>query len=390
MFWNLFKKEFKYIFKNITFYIFTIVVGLFYFTQFSPPKTTENFKPLSPREIKVQNSSKYMGYGYKDITNPKKEIREMYLKLYRDYEASSTLKVRILLNVNVKLNQKEKQYLKEAMTKIAEDEYLNNEDENLIKVSYKEYSNIMRDIDKKLGGSTFYGDKMRKSFIREPKTYEDAIKDYKELIEKDKLTNAAGRLFSDYMGITAGFFPVFLAAFILMKDKRSKMQELICSRSISSYIYILAKYVALCVALFIPYILVATHATFIFYKIGRFNNYDINMLAFYKFAFWWIAPTLLFTVALGMLISVVFNNGIVAIPIQFILWINSISTLGGDYSLSKFIIRFNRFGGYSNYIKWSRSIAINRLFYIIFSCVLICTTAFIWSKKRGSVGEHIK
>ena len=391
MFWNLLKKEFKYIFKDITLYIFIVVVGLFYFTQFSPPKTTEDFKPIPPSELKEKLSSGiYKGYGYKDITDPKKEIREVYMNLYRDYEEGYILKERLLLNTQVNLDDNQKQYLKEAMEKIAPEEYLNNNDEGLIKVSYEEYLNIVRDLDKKLGGSTNYSDKKRLIGLSEPKTYEDAVKDYKDLLEKDKVTNAAAREFSDYMGITAGFFPVFLAAFILMKDKRSKMQELICSRNVSSYTYILSKYAALCVALLIPYLLFATHATVIFYNIGKFNNYDISILAFYKFTLWWIAPTIFFTTALGMLISVIFDNGIIAIPVQFILWINSIKTLGGDYSLSKFVIRFNTFGDYSNYIKWSSSIANNRIFYMIVSVVLILITSLIWSKKRGAVGEHIK
>lgn len=388
MFWNLFKKELKYIFKNITFYIFIIVVGLFYFTQFSPPSTTKNFKPIAPSGL--NDKERMLGYGSKDITDPKKEIREMYMNLYRDYESGSIYKEKLMLNVTVKLDENEKQYIKDAMESIASDEYLNNKDENLIKVSYEQYLNIMEDLDKKLGGSTYYGEKRRHTVLNEPKTYEDALKDYKELLEKDKLTNAEGRVFADYMGITAGFFPVFLSAFILIKDKRSKMQELICSRSVSAYTYILSKYTALCTAVLIPYFMFASYSTFIFYRIGNFNNYNIDMLAFFKYTIWWVTPTVLFTVAVGMLISVIFNNGIIAIPIQFILWISSLTPLSGNYSLSKFIIRFNTFGDYSNYIKWSETIAINRVFYIAVSAILALIASLVWSKKRGAVGEYIK
>lgn len=389
MFYSLFKKELKYIFRNITFYIFIVIVGLFYFTQFTSVGSIESLKPPTPKEVEKQESlGKRSGYGVKKITDHKKEIREVYLYLNRDYNSGSILKEKIIINVNVKLSAKEKGYIKEAMEKIAPDEYFDNDDPNLVKVSYKEYLNIVRDLDKKLGGGTSYGDKRRSAELSEPKTYEDALKDYKELIQKDKVTNAGARLFADYMGITAGFFPVFLAAFILMKDKRSKMQELICSRSISSYTYILSKYLALCTALFIPYILYATHVTFIFFKVGIANNCTIDIWAFYKFSFYWIVPTILFTVALGMLISVVFNNGVIAIPIQFILWLNSLMPLKGNYSLNKFIIRFNTFGDYQSYVSWSKSIAINRLFYLIISIMIIFITAFIWSKKRGA--QHFK
>lgn len=388
MFWNLFKKEFKYIFRNITFYIFIVVVGFFYFSEFSQSTKIENLKPSTPEELRAQK--KPIWYGSKEVVDPKKEIREIYMNLYRDYQSGQILKDKIILNVNVNLSEEEKQYIKEAMDKIAPEEYLEKNDEKLIKVSYEEYLNIVRDLDKKLGGATFYADKNREGIVNEPKTYEDAVKDYKDLLEKDKVTNAAGRLFSDYLGITAGVFPVFLSAFILMKDKRNKMQELICSRSISSYTYVLSKYAALCTALMIPFLVFASYATFTFYKIAKVNNYTIDMLAFFKYTFYWIGPTILFTTALGMLISIVFNNGIIAIPIQFILWHSSLLPLSGDYSLSKFVIRFNTLGEYSNYIKWSSSIALNRIFYVIVSIILALITAYIWSKKRGVVGERIK
>lgn len=391
MLWSLFKKEFKYVFSNITYYIFIIIIGVFYFTQFAPPSTTDNFKPLEPKVLQKQlNEGKHVGYGFKKISDTKKEIREVYLKLNTDYNNGYILKEKILINVQVKLNNKEKQFIKEAMEKIAPNEYLEKEDEKLIKVSYDEYLSIVRALDKNLGGGTYYGDKRRNVVLTEPKTYEDALKEYKELISKDGVFNAGGRYFADYLGITAGFFPVFLAAFILIKDKRSKMQEIICSRSISTYSYILSKYLALCLALFIPYLLYATHATFVFYKLCKYNTYAINIFAFYKFSFYWIAPTILFTVALGMLISVIFSNGIAAIPIQFVLWINSLKELEGNYSFSKFIIRFNTFGDYSSYIKWSKSITFNRVFYLITSIGIVYLTAFIWDKKRGTVGEHIK
>ncbi|MFD3158099.1 ABC transporter permease [Haloimpatiens sp. FM7330] len=389
MFWNLFKKELKYTFKNITFYVLIVIIGLFYFSQFSPSSFTEaGFKPpIPPEQI---SEKKPAPYGYKDTIEPKKEIRQVYLNLHRAYNNEKVYKTKVLLNVEEKLDDNQKKYIKEAMEKIASHEYLENDDESLIKVSYDEYLSIIRDLDEKLGGSTEFSDKERQYWINVPKTYEDAVKEYKNLIEKDKITNAGAREFSDYMGITAGLFPIFLAAFILIKDKRSKMQELICSRRVSSYTYVISKYAALCTAILVPYILFATHATLAFYKIAKTNNYNIDMMAFYKYTFWWILPTILFTVALGMLISVIFNNGIAAIPIQFILWETSMLPLIGDYSLSKFVIRFNRFGEYSKYIRYSNRIAVNRVFYIVISILLIFITALIWSKKRGVVGEHIK
>ena len=388
MFASLLKKEIRNIFKSITFYILILVVGFFCYEQFDEPYIPK--APITQSEAKQTGIQ--VNYGNKKITEPKKEIRAVYLELYDSYEQGFVYKVRIMLNTRANLSNEEKYYIKEAMEKIAPEEYLNNDNENLIKVSYDEYLNIIKDLDKKLGGSTQYNEKNIKDMgiLNESRTYEEAVEDYNNIINEDKITNAVARYYSDYMGITAGLFPIFLSAFILMKDKRNKMEELICSRSISSCTYILSKYLALCICVFIPYLLIATYSTIGYYNLAKINNCTIDMLAFYKYSMFWILPTICFTNAMGMIISIIFRNGIPAIFIQFILWIATMMPLKGDYSLSRFMIRFNTLGHYSEYINWVNSIVINRIFYVIISFVLIFIACFIWSKKRGTIGERIK
>lgn len=387
MFLNLFIKEFKYTFKNISFYILAGVIMLFCLSQANLPSSTKSFKPLPPDKVKTE----YTGfpYGVKAITDHNKEIRAIYIELDRCYKEGNIYKNRLLINVKIKLSDAEKKYIRDAMDSIAPPEYFDSGDDKLINVSYSKYLSIIRALDKKLGGSTRLSDENRHIFLTEPKTYEDALKEYDSLINRDRITNAAAREAADYMGITAGLFPVFLAAFILIRDKRSRMQELICSRSVSSFSYILSKYAALCAAVSLPYIVLDTLYTFAYWRIAQYNNYSIDIPAFYKYTLWWVIPTILFTISLGMLISAVSGSGIAVIPVQFIFWMYSITSLKGNYSLSRFIIRFNVFGDYENYIKWSSIIMKNRIFYIAVSAVLILITAAVWSKKRGSAGERM-
>lgn len=385
---ELFIKEFKYIFKNITFYIFIGVVLLFYFTQFSPPKSIDGLKPLPPEELKAQGKAEY--YGYKPVEDEEQEMVQMYGLLYLTYNNDDMLVSGIMINKNVKLSQEQKNLIKEVMDKLAPEGFKDKISDVKIQVDYSKYLELIDKLDKDLGGNTPFSKKNRKMYLSVPKTYEEALEDYKEIIEKDKLTNAAAREFSDYMGITAGFFVIFLSAFILSKDKRSRMQELICSRKITSYKYVIAKYLALIAAITLVYLTIATHATILFAKIGTANNINVDMLAFYKYTLWWIVPTVMFTTAVGMLISTIFNNGLVAVPIQFLLWMNSMLPLIGDYSLTKFVIRFNKFGMYREYVSNIRQISINRGFYVLLSMLVIFAAAYIWSLKRGAVGEKIK
>lgn len=387
MFLSLLIKELKSIFKSISFYGLMIAIGLFFFSQ-CPPPNKDSFKISTPEELKQLGIPESVSYGVKSIEDPQKEIRAVYMNLYRAYCEESIYKERLMINVKTKLNDKEKAYVKEAMDKIAEEDYIDNNDNKLIDVSYEQYLKIMEDLNKKLGGSTCFDPKEKDTWLNEPRTYEEQVKEFKEILEKDKLTNAAAREAADYMGITAGFFPIFLAAYILLKDKNSKYKKMERKdadsvRNISSYSYILSKYLALCIAVLIPYILISTYHTVIFYNIAKVNNYDIEVMAFYKYTIGWITPTILFTVAVGMFTSTILSSGIAAILIQFFLWIFSVMTLGGDYSLYRFVIRFNKFGMYSKYIEWSKAILINRIFYVFFSLIIVLLTGYIWTRKKS-------
>ena len=119
------------------------------------------------------------------------------------------------------------------------------------------------------------------------------------------------------------------------------------------------------------------------FTICKENGYAIDYFAFYKYSLAWIVPTLAFTVSLGMLVSVVFNSGIPAIPLQFAAWLMSLMPLSGDYRLSKYIIRFNRVASSDVYARFSPDIAKNRFFFTLVSAVLFALAVYIWSKRRN-------
>jgi len=217
-----------------------------------------------------------------------------------------------------------------------------------------------------------------------PVTYEEAAANYENLVCKDKVTGGFGRLFSDYMGITAGFFSIFIGAFLPTRDKRSRMHELIYTRPVSSIVYVFARYIGACVSIIICYLLLATHATVMFAKIAAVNSLSMDYFAFYKYTFTWVLPTVMFTTSLGMLVSSVAGNGVASIPLQFLLWINSLLPLSGDYSLTKFVLRFNSAGKYEEYIKWLPAIYMNRVFFLIISFAIALLTSWVWSLRRSN------
>lgn len=371
MFFQLVKKEIVYQLRNITFYLFIAIILLFYSSQFTGDIDIKGIKPVPGQEY----------YGSTAITDKTEEIKAVYKNMKSNLNTGDFLKNGLFINKTVKLSGEDKNILSAAAEKIA----VSSPDGSTIelKVSYEEYLKIVRELDKSLGGNTPYGDKYRKTILHRPMTYEEAMEEFNNIVNKDKITNAYGRLFGDYMGITAGIFPIFISAFVLTRDKRSRMYEIIYSRSVKSHVYVFAKFTSMVIVILLGYLIAATHASVKFGIFAAENNYIIDYFAFYKYVFLWILPTIMFTTAFGMLVSIIFGNGIAAVPVQFILWMTSIMPLMGNYALSKILIRFNTAGRYGSYILWKQDIMMNRLFYTVLSVVLVYITSMFLSLKRG-------
>ncbi|MDF2519471.1 MAG: hypothetical protein K0R84_99 [Clostridia bacterium] len=402
MFSQLTLKEVKYQLSNVTFYLLIAVVLLFYVTQYLPyvqngvlpePKSTDGY------------------YGERDVTDPEAEIKVIYANIRMYYNFGIIYKQGLLVNKTVILSPEQKEAMKSAMDKLGEfkpkEEGIEDSREEMtagmdramipklkldnpletveVKVSYEEYLQIVRDLDKALGGSTYYSDKYRKYILHQPMTYEEAVKEFEEIVAVDRVTNAYGRVFADYMGIAAGLFPVFLSAFVLIRDRRSRMQELIYSRSISSIKYISSKYLGILICLTALYLAIAGHATFATAIAARNAGYAVDLLAFFKYTAAWIVPTLMFSTSMGMLVSLLFGNGGIAILVQFVLWLLSINSLGGSYELYRNVVRFNTLGAYDKYMAWLPQIMVNRIFYVILSILIVMSASWVLSLKRGSI-----
>lgn len=366
MFLPLMGKEMKYQLKGITFYLFFGIILLFYFTQFVPSMEV----PKAP----IANSQGV--YGFVPMEDQDEKMKAVYNWMAQDIQRGEILTYGFMINKQVRLSEEQKEFMQKAMNRLAS--------QGEITVSYEEFLAIVRDMDKKLGGSTMYSNEWRDDSLRRPMTYEEAVEKYEDLMEKDKLTGAFGRLFADYMGITAGIFPIFLGAFVLTRDRRTRAHEIIYSRKVSSVTYVLSKYFGILTLVTLCYFLLAMATTFYYVDVASTQNLVIDYLAFYKYTFAWIVPTAMFSIALGMLVSVIFGNGIVAIPLQFVIWIQSMLPLQGDYGLSKMVVRFNGLGFTEEYLSWFNAIAINRVFYGALSLGLIFLAAWVWSVKRGA------
>lgn len=372
MFITLLLKEIKYNLKNISLYIFAGFCVFFYFTQFVPPDPNVDIAPKPNQE--------YYGKTSEEDVNSK--IKAVYQKIILVINTKEVFSYKSMFGRYVRLSDSQLQMVKKISNQIHSDRVIDYE--NFIpEVTFSDMEKMINRFDKEMGGGTVFSEKYRDMMYSRNKTYDEAIDDFNEIITKDKLTNAAGRLFADYMGITAGFFPVFLAAFIMSRDKRSKSWEVINSKNVSSAAYLWAKVGSVIILVSTVYLILSIHPTIVYYKLSNNFGYDIELFAFFKYTIIWVIPTVIFVCSLSVLISVVTGKGIISLVGQFVLWLITIGQLSGAYGLNAFVIRFNQFGGYDQYLEWKSQITLNRVFYIILSFVIIYVTTLVFEYKRA-------
>ena len=252
-------------------------------------------------------------------------------------------------------------------------------------LSYDRFTELMDQTDQILGGGSSYGKNDRESNALVPRTYEDALEEYRELTEKDRLTGGYARLFSDYMGIFLALLPAFLAVARGLRDRRSGMQELIYSRKCSSLVVIASRYAAMLVMLILPVLLISLS------PLSRCMNYasgagiSADASAFVKYTFGWLAPTIMTAAAVGMFFTELTDTAL-GILVQGAWWFFSlfggVNTLKGGMYGWNLIPRHNTELNWSGYQNGFAQLAANRILYVLLSFVLIALTILIYDQKR--------
>ncbi len=192
----------------------------------------------------------------------------------------------------------------------------------------------MESTDKLLGGGSSYGEEYINRFTLVPITYEEAMEEYKYNIENDKLTNGYAQLFSDYIGIIMGIFPIFVAVFMSIKDSKTRMNLLIYSRKVSLLKLVLCRYFALVFMMLIPVVALRIKETVVFIFFANNQGLSIDLFAFIKYIVWWILPTLMIITSIGMFLTI-FTDTAIAIVIGLFIWFINLMNIEliGDYPL---------------------------------------------------------
>lgn len=380
----LFWKECKKTICSLMFVLYAAAVIFMYISQFIPELDASLAKPQP-------------GGTYNSI---KKEVPEVLMpaateSLIGEYLAGSYTAYPFLFYKEVKLKESDSikiAKILEELTGIAGQE-LNDFTEYQISenVSYERFKELMRQADEIIGGGSRYSEQYRiANFSTIPMSYEEALEEYETVTDEKNIAESYSRLYCDYMGIALSIIPVFVCAGLWQMDKKSRMEQLVYSRRISSAKLMLIRYLAMVICMLIPVLLTFIHA-----MLGVSALYPEKNICFGKaagLALIWLLPEIMIVSGIGALISELISP-FFAVFVQGIWWYAALekNELTGSITKYSLMIRHNTLGQPALFELQFNNFMQNRITYMLLSLFSAGILIFVYDKvRRGGFCHGIK
>ena len=249
--------------------------------------------------------------------------------------------------------------------------------------TYEKFQETMTEVAKIIGSGSMY-EKDQYSTVQVLASYEDALAEYEDLANYDGGTNALMRLFCDYASIILMFVPIFILAIRWRKDEIDGVASVIHSKKASSAAIVISRYVACVGILFISLILLAGFVEIDYIFSARGSDLPFDYLAFVKYTCVWLLPQIMIISSIACMLSECLGY-LFAIIIQIILGVVCVLSNGsliGDFGY-RLLIRWNTFGGHSDFIKESKAYYINRGIYFVLAIVILVITVVCYEMHRS-------
>lgn len=394
----LFAKECKKVAKSLTFWIYCAISLLFFLTQYYSDCAERVYPP----------SQGGTDFGYKLEENHDVIMEEAVNSLVCEYAANKYVCYPFGFYKSVRLRENKQEKVAEYLRELTGTDEKGLEellgkgevyfegysteplyDFSDIPVSesmtYEHFTEIMDDIDHILGGGSQYkAENLVYSFSYVPMTYEEAYAEYEGFLKEDRITGGLARLFSDYGGIMLGVLPVFVAASFTAADRRRRMSELVYTRDISSAKLVLTRYGALVLTMSIP--VLVTMVTALIQALVVYSGESLDIFAYFKLPTVWLLPILMFTTAVGMLLTEMFS-ATAAVFAQVVYWFYSVmaggAALSGQIGRFTFICRHNSAMDRGDFLADQDNFIFSRIFFTVLALAAAALTAYVYDLKRG-------
>ena len=372
---TLFFKECRQIVRSIPFLVYVAVLLFFFIAQYESDFTKVE-KPQPGQS----------DYGTK-ISDDLRIIEPAAVKsFYSEFVRNSYTAYPVGFYKNVKLNAGQQREMAGILSELTGNPADQITDSSISTVksdlTAEQFQALMGQADKLIGGGSLYGDTYLSRFGEVSKTYEDALKDYADIVKKDGVTGAYARYFCDYLGIVLALFPVFLAVSSGMKDRRTGMRDIIYSRRASSAKIVMTRYTAQVTTLFLPVILLAAYATA--QVVTEYPDFKLQLLAFIGYSFGWLLPTLMVSASVGMILTELTDSA-VGIVVQGLWWFlglfAGVAHIDGGYGRD-LVLRHNTVGNTQVYLDSFITLLWNRIAYAVFALILVTSAIWVYERKR--------
>lgn len=251
-------------------------------------------------------------------------------------------------------------------------------------ITYETFCAAMKEADELLGGGSDYAPEFLSGFGTRPKTYEEAMDEYKSAEKIDRFTGAHARLFADYMTIFAALLPAFFIIAEALRDRRAKLRDLLWVRKCSSLSFTLCRFGAVVLLSMLPVLLLAGVDSIRAAQL--YAGEAVDLFAYLKYSFGWVLPTVLFSAALGLLCTEATDTPI-GLLVMLLFWLFDVNRSGrsltGSYGDLLLIPRHNNLLGADQFAAGFSTLAANRIFYTVLAFVLLGASALILEQKRA-------
>lgn len=402
---RLFQKECAQAGKSLIYWLYVVCLVLFFTSQLGSMKDNMLQAPKEGQED-------YSAYGYKENVSDRDIMSHALGELVLGYYYGSFTTYPVGYAKDIRLSEEEQEeiadiirrttgvepeQIEELMTAYFEEHdmviqsHLIDPKEGL---TYDEFLQEMSKVTDMLGSGSSFEEEQLRNQTRLSLDYEGAVAAYENLTDRDGYTGGYTRLFCDYMGIMAGILPVFVVATRMLRDRRAQMQDLIYARRASSAVIIVSRFLAMTAMMMIPIIILSVMPTVDSIVFTKGSGIELDYLAFMKYDFGWLMPTVLIVTAGGMFLTELTDTAL-GVLVQAAWWFVSLqlgvsSMHGGQYGWS-LIPRHNTEMNYSGFSAGFNQLVMNRVLYTVLAVVLVLVTIWVYEiKRKGHLKIHGK
>lgn len=207
-----------------------------------------------------------------------------------------------------------------------------------------------------------------------------------ENLEEHSFSWYFARKYADFCGLFMGFFSAVLLAFLYIRDTKKDTYELLHTKPISSKGYVLGKVGGGLLSMFFAWGILTLVFGILCEFYGRNHGFPVNFLDFLVTAIIYVVPNMLMITCIYTATALIFKNPLPAVPGIFLYMIYSnmgsrnAERVYGYYGRPLAIMV--RFPGRFFETTPPPLAAMNQIFLLLASVVLLAVAAMIWKRRR--------